>query len=84
MNQASTIQTIMRSLLVQNKSVNSIGMHQADVIIEPDVTRCDMTEFMRAEEMAEIGEQAALAELPKIKEQLQQLDSRLFADIAKL
>lgn len=83
MNQASTIQTIMRSLLVQNKSVNSIGMQQADVIIEPDVTRCDMTEFMRAEEMAGIGEQAALAELPKIKEQLQQLDYRLFADIAK-
>jgi len=82
-NQASTIQTILRSLLVQNKSVNSIGMQQADVVIEPDVTRFDMTEFMRAEEMAEIGEQAALAELPKIKEQLMQLDQRLFADIAK-
>ena len=28
-------------------------------------------------------EQAALAELPKIKEQLQKLDYRLFADVAK-
>ena len=33
--------------------------------------------------MAAIGERAALAELPKIKEQLMQLDYRLFADVAK-
>jgi NTE family protein len=83
MSQASTLQTILRSLLVQNKSVNSFGVRQADAIIEPDVTRCELTEFMRAEEMAEIGEQAALAQLPKIKEQLMQLDNRLFANVAK-
>ena len=83
MNQASTIQTIMRSLLVQNNSVNSIGMRQADAIIEPDVTQYDLTEFTLAEEMAEIGKKAALAELPNIKEQLMQLDHRLFADVAK-
>lgn len=82
-NQVSTIQTIMRSLLVQNKSVNSIGVRQADAVIEPDVTRCRLTEFMRAEEMAEIGARAALVELPTIKEQLMQLDNRLFADVAK-
>jgi NTE family protein len=83
MGQASTLQTILRSLLVQNKSVNSFGVRQADAIIEPDVTRCELTEFMRAEEMAEIGEQAALAQLPKIKEQLMQLDNELFANVAK-
>jgi NTE family protein len=33
--------------------------------------------------MAEIGEQAALAQLPKIKEQLMQLDNELFANVAK-
>ena len=84
MGQASTLQTILRSLLVQNKSVNSFGVRQADAIIEPDVTRCELTEFMRAEEMAEIGEQAALAQLPKIKEQLMQLDNGLFANVAKM
>ncbi len=83
MSHASTIQTIMRSLLVQNKSVNSFGLQPADAIIEPDVTRYALTEFVRAEEMAEIGARAALAELPTIKEQLMQLDNRLFADIAK-
>lgn len=83
MNQASTVQTIMRSLLVQNNRVNSIGMQHADAIIEPDVTQYDLTEFTLAEEMAEIGKKAALAELPNIKEQLMQLDHRLFADVAK-
>ena len=58
-------------------------MRQADAIIEPDVTRCELTDFVRAGEMAAIGEQAALAELSNIKEQLMQLDNRLFADVAK-
>ena len=83
MSRASTIQTILRSLLVQNNSVNSVGMRQADAIIEPDVTRCELTDFVRAGEMAAIGERAALAELSNIKEQLMQLDNRLFADVAK-
>jgi predicted acylesterase/phospholipase RssA len=64
-------------------SVNSFGIKKADATIEPDVTRCELTEFMRAEEMAQIGARAALAELPNIKEQLTQLDNRLFADVAK-
>jgi predicted acylesterase/phospholipase RssA/CRP-like cAMP-binding protein len=83
MRNASTVQTIMRSLLVQNKNVNSFGLQPADAIIEPDVTRYALTEFMRAEEMAEIGARAALAELPTIKKQLMQLDNRLFADVAE-
>jgi NTE family protein len=33
--------------------------------------------------MAEIGARAALAELPTIKEQLMQLDNRLFANVGK-
>ncbi|WON74447.1 patatin-like phospholipase family protein [Nitrosospira sp. Is2] len=83
MSHASTVQTIMRSLLVQNKNVNSFGLQPADAIIEPDVTRYALTEFVRAEEMAEIGAQTALAELPTIKEQLMQLDNRLFVDVVK-
>jgi predicted acylesterase/phospholipase RssA/CRP-like cAMP-binding protein len=83
MSHASTVQTIMRSLLVQNKNVNSFGLQPADAIIEPDVTRYALTEFVRAEEMAEIGARAALVELPAIKEQLMQLDNRLFADVAE-
>ena len=32
------VQTLLRSLLVQNHSLNAIGVQPADVVIEPDVT----------------------------------------------
>jgi len=83
MGRVSTVQTIMRSLLAQNKGVNSFGVQPADAIIEPDVTQYDLNQFTEAVEIAGIGERAALAELPKIKEQLRQLDYPLFADVAK-
>jgi NTE family protein len=83
MGRVSTMQTIMRSLLAQNMGVNSFGVQPADAIIEPDVTQFDLNQFTEAVEIARIGELSALAELPKIKEQLQQLDYPLFADVAK-
>ncbi|MCE9533127.1 MAG: patatin-like phospholipase family protein [Planctomycetes bacterium] len=74
----STIQTILRSLLVQNHSLNAIGVQPADVVIEPDVTEFDLTEFMRAKELAAIGEAAALEQIPKIQQLLTRLDPQLF------
>src|SRR4029077_13053494 len=44
--------TIMRSLLVQNYNLNAFGVQPADVVIEPDVTAIDPSEFMRAKELA--------------------------------
>ena len=35
------VQTILRSLLVQNHSLNAFGVQPADVVIEPDVTGFD-------------------------------------------
>ena len=74
----STLQTILRSMLVQNHSLNAHGVQPADVVIEPDVTGFDLTEFMRAKELAAIGEKAALEQIPKIKQLLTRLDSQLF------
>ena len=74
----STIQTILRSLLVQNHSLNAFGVQPADVVIAPDVTGFDLTEFMRAEELADIGEAAALEMVPKIQQLLFRLDPQLF------
>jgi predicted acylesterase/phospholipase RssA/CRP-like cAMP-binding protein len=73
-----TIQTILRSLLVQNYSLNAIGVQPADVVIAPDVTGIDPTEFMRATELAAIGEAAALEQIPNIKRLLNRLDPQLF------
>jgi len=74
----STLQTILRSLLVQNHSLNAFGVQPADVVIAPDVTGFDLTEFMRANELATIGEAAALEQIPKIRQLLSRLDPQLF------
>jgi predicted acylesterase/phospholipase RssA/CRP-like cAMP-binding protein len=74
----SIIQTILRSLLVQNYSLNSFGVRPADVVIAPDVRGFDLTEFMRAKELAAIGEATALAQIPNIQQLLFRLDRQLF------
>jgi predicted acylesterase/phospholipase RssA/CRP-like cAMP-binding protein len=74
----SVVQTLLRSLLVQNHSLNAIGVQPADVVIEPDVTGFELTAFMRAKEMAAVGEAAALEQIPKIRQLLARLDPQLF------
>jgi NTE family protein len=74
----STLQTILRSLLVQNHSLNGIGVQPADVVIEPDVTGFDLSEFVRAKELAAVGERAAWEKIPRVKQLLARLDPHLF------
>jgi NTE family protein len=78
MRAPSTLQTLFRSLEVQNHTLNAIGVRGAEVTIEPDVTGFDLAEFMRARELAATGEQAALAKIPEIKQLLARLDPELF------
>ena len=75
----STLQTIMRGYLVQNKNMNSVGVHPADVVVEPDATQFDLSEFTRAAELAIEGEKATVEAIPKIKQLLARLDPQLFA-----
>ncbi len=79
MRRASTLQTILRSYLVQNKNMNSVGVQPADVVIEPDVTQFELTEFSRTDELAAEGEKATLEAVPRIKETLSQLDHKMFS-----
>ncbi len=48
MKPASVIKTILRTYVVQNVNMNSVGVAPADFVIEPDVTEFDITEFARA------------------------------------
>jgi NTE family protein len=73
------VTTLLRSLLVQNHSLNAIGVQPADMVIEPDVTGFDLTEFMKAKELAAIGEATALEQIPKIRRLLARLDPQLFS-----
>jgi hypothetical protein len=48
------------------------------VVIEPDVVDFDLSEFMRAEELSRVGEQAAITQVAKIQRLLTRLDPELF------
>ena len=76
-----TVPTILRSLLVQNYNLNAFGVQPADVVIEPDVTSIDPSEFMRAKELAVIGEAATLEHVSKMHRLLNRLDPQLFKPI---
>ena len=72
------VQTLLRSLQVQNHNLNAYGVGPADVVISPDVTGFELTAFTQAKEMAAIGEAAALEQVPKIRALLARLDPQLF------
>ena len=74
----SSLRTLLRTLEVQNVSLNAIGVQPAEVVIEPEVIDFDLSEFMRAKELFAVGEQAALVQIPKIRQLLVRLDPALF------
>ena len=78
MASASILQTILRSYVVQSVNMHSFGVQPADVVIEPDATGIDLSEFSRTRELAAMGEEAALKVIPEIKSLLPQLDGQLF------
>ena len=75
---SSTIQTIMRQTMVQDYNMNSVGVQPADFVLAPDVTSFDISEFTRADEMAQIGEATAKASVAKLRKMLSRLDCKLF------
>ncbi len=79
----SILQTILRSLLVQNYSLNAHGVQPADVVIEPDVSGYDLAQFTQARELAAIGAEATRPQIPKIKQLLARLDPQLFRQTAE-
>jgi NTE family protein len=74
----STLQTILRSYLVQNVNMNSVGVQPADIVIEPEVLKFGLAEFTRTDELASAGARATEAALPEIRRLLAQLDRKLF------
>ena len=74
----STIQTIMRGYLVQSVNMNSIGVQPADLMIEPDLTEFDLSEFTRTDELAEVGAATTQAAIEQIRTSLSQIDKDLF------
>ena len=73
-----TIQTILRSYLVQSSNMHSVGAQPADAVIEPDVTQFDLAEFTRTDELAAVGEKTALEAAPEIRQLLAKMDDKLY------
>ncbi len=80
MRRASTIQTLLRSTLVQSYNMNSIGVEPADIVIEPDVTGFDLSDFGSTDAMAAVGGLATDDAMPKIRSLLNKLDPKLFPE----
>ena len=77
-NTPSTLNVIMRTLLVQNVNMNAVGVQPADFVIEPDVTAFDLSEFERTDELAMVGERETCKHILNIKRLLAKLDPQLF------
>jgi predicted acylesterase/phospholipase RssA len=78
MRTPSSLRTLFRTLEVQNFNLNRVGAQPAEVVIEPEVIDFDLSEFMRAQQLAVAGEKAALVKVPQIKKLLARLDAGLF------
>lgn len=83
MRTPGTLQTLLRAFLVQSYNMNSIGVQPADVIIDPDVTGFDLTDFDRAPELAAVGRDSAEEHAPRLVQLLRRLDPALFAGLAE-
>lgn len=78
MRRASTIQTLLRSYLIQSHRVNSLGVQPADYVIEPNVTGFELSAFGQTADLAAIGETTTLAAAPQLRTLLNRLDPALF------
>ncbi len=74
----NSIKVMMRQALVQSYSMNAVGVSPADFVIAPDVTQFDISEFTRADEMAEIGYQTTVEASAELISKLRMIDAKLF------
>lgn len=65
-------QVMMQSIYITTHSLAQNNMVDADIVIEPDLGHIGANEFSRAEEMLELGEQAAREAMPEIKRKLEE------------
>ena len=78
MKSPGVLTTLLRWVNVQAHNMSSLGGESADVIIAPDVSGFDSAAFTKTPEMSEIGYQATINAMPRIREILGKLDSGLF------
>jgi len=74
----STTQTAIRVRSVQDRNIRALGTGAADLVIEPDVSKVELSDFQHAAEIAAFGRAAAQQAMPKMWKILHELDPQLF------
>jgi len=64
---------MMQSIYITTHSLALNNMADADIVIEPDLAHIGASEFHRAPEMLELGEEATRETLPEITSKLGEL-----------
>lgn len=70
-------QVMMQSIYITTHSLALNNMADADIVIEPDLAYIGASEFQKAPELLELGEQAAREAVPEIKRKLVELDGKV-------
>ena len=78
MKRPSGTASLIRMRTVQDRNIRSIGGGAADIVIEPDVSTVELTDFKHADRTAKLGRAAAEAALPELKRVLHEMDPQLF------
>jgi predicted acylesterase/phospholipase RssA len=79
-HRSTTIETFFRVMETTSRALNDVHVRSADVLIEPDTSQYNFDDFDRACELAEQGEIAAEAMIPRIRESLEALERRLLLE----
>jgi NTE family protein len=74
----STAQSAIRVRTVQDRNIRALGTTAADMVIEPDVSTVDVSDFQHAPQIAEYGRLAAEQAIPELRRILHRIDSQLF------
>ncbi|MGI9457820.1 MAG: patatin-like phospholipase family protein, partial [Aeoliella sp.] len=78
MKRPSGTASLIRTRTVQDRNIRAIGGSAADIVIEPDVSTVEMTDFKHAKKIAKLGRAAAEEALPELKRVLHDMDPQLF------
>ena len=71
-------QTAIRVRTVQDRNIRSLGTRAADLVIEPDVSSVELSDFQHASQIAKLGRAATEEVLPELKSLLNSADPDLF------
>jgi NTE family protein len=65
-----TFQILMQTFTIMGKSINTLALKEADIVIRPALTGVKSADFSARRRSIEAGRVAMLAQLPKLKERL--------------